>query len=83
MGHSLNPYTPTTLNLFMDYFTKSNIYHNLHHMLNSGYYTLQPWIHLAHGYEEDLKKYNKVCKTSISYSLWIDTTKEWSKLIDA
>jgi hypothetical protein len=73
MVHSLNPYTVIYFNPIVDYFLKANINHNLHHIIQKGYYVFNPWNHLfdRESLAKDIKIYNEVCKTNISYDLFI------------
>ena len=74
MIHSLNPYTVIHFNPILDFFHKPIIEHNLHHILNKGYYMFNSFRHIYQpdSLSSDLAKYNETLKTRANFSLLID-----------
>jgi len=71
--HSANPYSICYFNVFFDYFCKPNIEHVLHHVVQEEYYIFNSFNHLFNrkSLDEDLKKYNKIFETKITFDLLI------------
>ena len=72
--HSLNPYASVHCNPIMEYWHKPIIEHNLHHMIQRDYYVFDSFRHIwdSKKFDYDLAKYNEICKTKISFDLWVD-----------
>ena len=71
--HSVNPYSIVHFNPILDYYCKPNMEHNLHHILQDDYYVFHSFRHILDikNRDEDLKKYNQLCGTNISFDLFI------------
>lgn len=80
--HSLNPYTCSFWNPFLDDIMRPTVSHNLHHALSKGHYTIWPIHHIygvtsanmanpkrLGGFDEDMKEYNKIYGTSFPTNL--------------
>jgi len=75
--HSLNPYSIVHFNPLLEYYIKPTLEHNLHHMIQRDYYVFNSFRHLfsTERRDQDLAKYNELCKTTMSYDLWVDDKK--------
>ena len=71
-SHSLNPYSIIHFNFLLDYICKPNIEHHLHHIIGKYYYILNSFRHFDRKLrDEDVKKYNSLLGTNVSFDLWI------------
>jgi len=75
--HSLNPYSPVHFNPLLEYFHKPTLEHNLHHMIQKDYYVFDSFRHVfdLKTRDQDLAKYNELCKTTICFDLFVDEDK--------
>ena len=75
--HSLNPYSPVHYSPFLEYFQKINLEHNLHHMIQKDYSVFDSFRHLfdLKTRDQDLAKYNELCKTTFCFDLLVDEDK--------
>ena len=70
--HSGNPYASFFFVPILDYFVRAPLAHNLHHVIQSNYYTGVPWRHFNFNQEarrKDIGLYNEHMKTHFPRSV--------------
>ena len=71
-GHSGNPYASYFFVPVLDYLIRTPLAHNLHHVIQSDYYSNNPYSHFSFNPEarrKDIDRYNKHLKTQFPRSV--------------